>query len=114
MLEHTFKEITLKNGNITKKKIIVRFADPGFEPLEVFFSSEYENFADKIKEGLDSVLNGRKEQYVFTGNICRLVIEKGESRLCDIYAGDGAGKACSLSTRELKALADEYNKRRKI
>ena len=114
MLEHNYKELVLKNGNKTKKKIIVEFADPDFELLGIFFASEFGNFAGEIKRELDDVLTGKKERSEFTGNLCQLIVDGEESVLYDMCAEDGRGKTCSLNTAELSRLVDEYNERRKI
>ena len=93
MLDRKYKIIGLKNG---KKALTVSFGE-GFELLGTFFFVEVNAFEDWIR-----------------GNICELIIGKETAEVLDTLAEDGIGKRCTLPTRELLTLIDEWHERKAL
>ena len=48
MLEHTFRRVVLRNGERSKVKLAVDFAEEGYGLLSVFMASEVPNFWREI------------------------------------------------------------------
>ena len=107
MLEKEFRTIELSGG---EKKLTVVFQDKGYELLSTFFFVEVSAFGGWIRENIADVLQGKAELREISGNICGLIIKKDNTVVYDTLAEDGAGKRCTVLTRELLALTDEWEK----
>ena len=105
MLEKEFGTVELKNG---ERKRTVVFKDKGYELLETFFFVEVSSFGEWIRENIEDVLNGKAERREISGNVCGLIIGKDNTVVYDTLAEDGMGKSCTVATRELLELLDEW------
>ena len=110
MLDRKYKVFGLKNG---KKALTVSFGE-GFELLGTFFFVEVNAFEDWIRGNICDVLEGRAERRDISGNICELIIGKETAEVLDTLAEDGIGKRCTLPTRELLTLIDEWHERKAL
>jgi hypothetical protein len=109
MLNKKFKVITLSNG---KKKLTIVFSDEEYKLLSTFFFVEVNSFEDWIKENIDDVLQGKNDRREISGNICELIIEKDKTIIYDMLAEDGMGKWCSVSTKELLSIINEWHEQK--
>lgn len=107
MLEHTFRRVVLRNGERSKVKLAVDFAEEGYGLLSVFMASEVPNFWREIMAEVRPVADGYRETGEFRGNRCRLIVFR---RLCVLM--DGLGEEglplCRLATEDLISLMEEW------
>lgn len=109
MLCKEFGIIELKNG---EKKLTVVFHDKGYELLSTLFFVEVGSFEEWIRENINDVLQGKAEERDISGNVCGLIIGKENTVVYDMLAEDGIGNRCTLPTRELLSLIDEWHDRK--
>ena len=106
MLKKKFNTIELKSG---EKKLTVVFEDKGYELLSTFFFVEAGSFESWIRQNITEVLQGKAESRDISGNICELIIGKENTVIYDTLADDGKGSLCTVPTRELLNLLDEWS-----
>ena len=111
MLEHTYREIVLRNGKREKIKLAVDFEDPDYSLLGIFLATEAGTFHREIAEELDAILQGEKETGEFLGNRCQVVVDGGKAGIFDAIAEDGVGRCCFVPTDELRELLAEWKAR---
>lgn len=109
MLNKEFKVIKLNDG---KKKLTIVFTDKEYELLSTFFFVEVNSFEEWIKKNIDDVLQGKNNKIEISGNICELIIEKDKTIIYDMLAEDGMGKWCSISTKELLSIINEWHEQK--
>ena len=85
MLEHTYREIVLRNGKREKIKLAVDFEDPDYSLLGIFLATEAGTFHREIAEELDAILQGEKE----TGEFLNAAIIDAARRGVDLVVGCG-------------------------
>ncbi len=68
MIEHTFREIRLRNGQHQKMKRIIEFADPQYDLAAAFFAAEADTFRSRILNVLAPVEAGETDEASFAGN----------------------------------------------
>ena len=68
MIEHTFRTITLRYGEHTKQKRILKFADERYGILTEFFASEADSFRRQILDAVEPVQRNEETDAAFAGN----------------------------------------------
>lgn len=106
------KEFRIAKLNSGKKKLTVVFADKEYELLSTFFFVEVNSFEEWIKKNIEDVLQGKNDKIEIAGNICELIIEKDKTIIYDMLAEDGMGKWCSISTKELLSMINEWHEQK--
>jgi hypothetical protein len=109
MLNKKFKVIMQNNG---KKELTIVFSAEEYQLLSTFFFVEVNSFEDWIKENIDDVLQGKNDRREISGNICELIIEKDKTIIYDMLAEDGMGNWCSISTKELLSIINEWHEQK--
>lgn len=107
-MEHKYRNILLKNGNISKYKLLIDFSDNRYGILSIFFQSDVTPFEDWIKADFDKVLSGESEYEEVNGNVCCAEISPKTTKIYDNLAEDAMGNWCEVDTMELRQLIDEW------
>ena len=63
------------------------------------------------KPGEKDVLQGKADKRDISGNVCELIIDKDNTVVYDTLAEDGVGSRCTVPTRELLSLIDEWQEK---
>ena len=57
------------------------------------------------------MLQGKADKRDISGNVCELIIDKDNTVVYDTLAEDGMGSRCTVPTRELLSLIDEWQEK---
>ncbi|MBR2683603.1 MAG: hypothetical protein IKE22_10115 [Atopobiaceae bacterium] len=111
MIDREYATITLNSG---KRMLTIAFPDKEYALLSTFFFAEVEAFEGWIRQNIEEVLCGKAEERTISGTICELVITQRDTAISDALAEDGRGNWCSVPTRELLSMIDEWHERRAV
>lgn len=102
-----YKVFTLNNGNKDMTAIV---NEPNGETLSSFLYLDVRAFEEVIKQGLDDVLEKKKEAFRMSGNACLLDVHGEQSEIYDLYADDENyySTRFTIHTRELMQVVDEW------
>ena len=105
MLAHHYRVLELKNGEHTRKKILIDFEDERYELLSQFIEEEGAQFSREIMDLLDAVLEGRESSAVFRGNLLAAYLTPTQAVICSGTPSDGV---CAVPAEELRELLLEW------
>ncbi len=105
MLEHRYRVLELKNGEHTRRKVLIDFEEERYELLSRFIEEEGAQFSEEIKDLLDAVLEDREPSAVFRGNLLSAYLTGTQTVICTETPEEGV---CAVPTAELKELLAEW------
>lgn len=95
---------------IDEKTIIFDF-QPKNVVLSLFLEGDFTTFQDKFLQQIDNVLYGKTSEEEICGNATNVIFKKEETEIEDLYL-EGEPTTCTVNTRELRSLMDEWLKKR--
>lgn len=111
---YELKEVTLKNKNIEKKRLVIKFQDENYAILAEFLMSDAMLLSEELTLAFKQVNKG--EKVILTGNRCAVEIESIQTEIVDLFTeyGSGAYQPLNISTNEFKSYIsiwyEELNK----
>lgn len=102
-----FREVTLKNGPIEKKRLIIEFDEPNMKIVGEFLMADAPLLRGKILKEIDQVLTGEKREITSNGNRCALTIRSSTTIISDLFVGMknvDVYPAYEIETKELREL----------
>jgi hypothetical protein len=104
---YQIKEVTLKNGEQTKKSLAIYFDDPKMAIIGEFLMADAPIINGVILNELGMVLDGEIAYSTSSGNRCKLEIRADHTMIYDLFDdldGVDAYAPCKIDTRQLKCL----------
>lgn len=82
---YEIKEITLKNKNTDKKRLIIEFNDPEMAILGEFLMADAGMLDYRVLDQINFVLAGSSTVEKFSGNRTSLTIERTDTKIEDLF-----------------------------
>lgn len=82
---YQFREITLKNGPIERKTLVIDFDDSKMKIVGEFLMADAPLLRGQILEEIDQVLAGEKQRITLSGNRCALKITATTTIISDLF-----------------------------
>lgn len=82
---YEIKEITLKNKNTEKKRLIIEFNDPEMAILGEFLMADAGMLDYRVLDQINFVLAGSSTVEKFSGNRTSLTIERTDTKIEDLF-----------------------------
>lgn len=99
---YELKEVTLRNKNIEKKRLVIKFEDEKYAILAEFLMSDAMLLSEELTLAFKQVNN--EEKIILTGNRCAVEIESTQTKIVDLFAeyDSGAYQPLNISTNEFE------------
>lgn len=103
---YEIREIELKNGDYTKKRLVIMFKDVGYEIVGTFLMSDAPMFQFELIEDIGAVLAGKRESFTQAGNRCHITVGVGETVIEDLFAEDAPDVSMETATVNTRKLLE--------
>lgn len=82
---YELKEVTLKNKNIKKKRLVINFHEKKLAILAEFLMSDASLLSEELTLAFNQISKGEKEKVVLSGNRCVVEIKKAMTEISDLF-----------------------------
>src|SRR5690625_7817083 len=100
---YELKEVTLKNKNYEKKRLVINFYNPQYNILAEFLMSDSCLLSEEISRAFKLVSS--REKVELSGNRCHVEIKQTETCISDLFSYNKA-----MRYQYLKITTEEYKR----
>lgn len=107
MMKRTYSIVALGNEQ-TDQMLILKFTDPKFQSLSIFYKFGSSYFFPDVREALENVISGNMEESAFDGNLLGIEVGKEITEVYFQFEEELLGDPCFIPTEELYKLVLEW------